>query len=114
MTDLYHTSIADVRIFLTHGAVTRRLVEQRETCATPYVLNNFVGTYHLLDGAAGTIEAWAEANSGVNIPPGDYLPEETFAGFAGADAAGTWTLLLQDRDINDVGTLGGWTLRLIP
>jgi len=40
------------------------------------------------------------------------LPEETFSVFEGQDAAGTWTLAIDDTEINDGGSLSEWSLEI--
>jgi gliding motility-associated-like protein len=51
-------------------------------------------------------------SAGNNAAPftGNYAPEQAFSGLSGCSMNGTWTLLIADDGIGDVGTLLDWSI----
>jgi subtilisin-like proprotein convertase family protein len=56
-----------------------------------------------------------EADSPIPCPPTEetvHIPSNPLSAFDGQQAAGTWTLQVQDKSANDEGTLETWGLRI--
>ncbi|MGB1031709.1 MAG: PKD domain-containing protein [Flavobacteriales bacterium] len=51
---------------------------------------------------------------GVDIPPGTYSPDDSFAGFNGSPINGVWEVLITDNYNLDDGTLFTWSIDLGP
>jgi len=69
------------------------------------------GTYILADGMAQTLAAAAQA-AGAEIPIGIYGPDNPLAVFGGENPVGTWTFIIRDWFVGDLGNLNGATLTI--
>ncbi|MCP4641637.1 MAG: hypothetical protein GY851_14435 [bacterium] len=94
-----HTSAGDLLISLQSPAGTTVLL-----AALPGILNpNSVGTN--VDDEASTPLGSAAAPF-----TGNFTPENPLSAFDGEDAAGTWTLTVEDAVAADVGTFRNWSM----
>ncbi len=131
--NLQHTWAGDLRIRLTHGAMTVDLVDRVGYNGGGFGSSaQYGGDYTFRDGAANLWVAAAMAGGGVPIPVGAYAPSSSLNGpsmlsaFAGADAGGEWLLTIEDLEKEDEGSLGqmfppttgvfqfGWRLNIEP
>lgn len=62
------------------------------------------------DPAGEIADTWNHPGMGPNGVPGPYTG--TLGSLVGTSPNGTWRLFVVDDKFNDVGTIGGWTLRL--
>lgn len=102
-----------VRLNITHGDVGDVATYLRSPKNTQIELfrnlgstgQNFVDT-DLDDQAAQSI------NAGTAPFTGSYRPVEPFSTFGGESWTGDWTLVVQDNDVGNQGTLDRWQLQL--
>jgi subtilisin-like proprotein convertase family protein len=98
---LNHTYTGEVRVFLVSPQLTRQeLIHNRGGNS-----NNFIDT--ILDDETTTLIA-----NGTGPFTGRFKPDNPLTAFDGKDAAGVWTLELQDTSGSDVGTLQSWSLEI--
>ena len=71
----------------------------------PVCSSNMTGT--TLDDEAGT-----PITSGFAPWSGSFLPTQPLSVFDGEDAAGVWTLTIEDDTLGDSGSLVSWSLVL--
>ncbi len=95
-----HTYLGDLVATIESPASTTRTLFSN-VCAG----NDNFGLY-LGDDAVGPLVCPATDDSILR------LPEESFSVFEGEDAAGTWTLSIEDVEANDSGSLGEWSLEI--
>lgn len=98
-----HAWTGDVGITLTApGGAPIQIIPNAGTGSS----NDLLGPY-VFAATGGGNTAWP--GSGNPVAAGRYL-RSTMTGFAGATAAGTWTLAVVDDASGDLGTLESWSL----
>jgi hypothetical protein len=114
--DISHTWVGDlVMQLLDPAGNTFTLIDRPGVPETSTVGNsdNLDGFYVFTDSAASGIP---ETASGGTIPPGNYLPDTSFASLIGVDIVGmfgtpnTWSLVITDNAGFDTGTLHSWQI----
>ncbi|MBI2398557.1 MAG: DUF11 domain-containing protein [Xanthomonadales bacterium] len=104
-----HTWVGDTKFTLTHGAVTRALIDRPGYTGSGFGCSaNDIAVTADDEGPDGTIEAACNA-----APPavgGVRTPNETLAAFDGQDFSGTWTLTASDLAGGDNGNITRWCL----
>ncbi|MGK7892101.1 MAG: proprotein convertase P-domain-containing protein [Xenococcus sp. (in: cyanobacteria)] len=105
LNDLTHTWAGDLEVDLIFddgaGTVITAVVDNVGGST------DFDGDYTFEDGGA------VFPGDGNPIPGGIYSPTESFlAAFGGLNAAGTWTLSINDTAAGDSGSLGSWDLNI--
>lgn len=125
LNSITHSWIGDLIVTLTHidTNTTVDLFNRvgRPTTGGVGFSSNLNGSYNFNDAFTGDL--WTVAGPGggfFDIPGGDYFP--TGAGssakvpmlttISGLPSSGTWRLKISDSEIDDVGTLGSWSLNL--
>jgi subtilisin-like proprotein convertase family protein len=99
--DISHTYESDLKVFLVAPGGTR--VELFTTVGTSD--DNFTDTT-LDDGATTPItEGWSPFT-------GRFRPEGRLSDLNGLDPNGTWTLEVEDTEVNDAGALNSWSLNI--
>lgn len=121
LNSLTHTASGDLAISLTNGSLTVDLVRNLGVNAGLTMcigavgcLADYNGTYAFDDSYASTL--WSA--SGNPVPSGNYRASSTEGAasslslFDASLMAGTWTLVIDDQVLGDVGQLGSWQLEL--
>jgi len=99
--NISHSFVGDLQITLTGpGGQVVTLVNRRGGSGDNFTLTTF-------DDEAGT-----SIVAGIAPYSASFRPEVALAAFDSTDAAGTWTLTINDLKAGDAGTLLGWTLDL--
>lgn len=131
--NLQHSWAGDLRIRVTHGAMTVDLVDRVGYNGGGFGSSaQYGGDYTFRDGAADLWAAAGMAGGGVPIAAGAYAPSSSLnspsllGAFAGADAGGEWLLTIEDLEKEDEVSLGqmfpptsgvfqfGWRLNVEP
>jgi len=107
----------DLVVTLTHGGVTRTLIQRvGSSCGAVYSADNFGSAAEplVLDDAAGVAVDCYAGNAGVGVDgyAGPAQPTESLSAFDGLDAAGNWTLTVSDQAAGNLGGLWSWRLDL--
>lgn len=100
--NINHTYIHDLRISLTSPQNTT-VVLVNQVCNAEDNYSNI------------TLDDEAAAAIGSTCPPtanASYRPGNPLSAFDGQNPTGTWTLTVQDIDVQDTGTLTAWGLRV--
>jgi subtilisin-like proprotein convertase family protein len=106
--DITHTYVGDLVFTLSNGSTTVTLLDRPGVPAGTFGnSDNLDGVYTFSDLGSGQI---SETTGTGLIAPGIYNSANPLSAFAGANTAGTWTLLISDDAGGDLGTLNGWSL----
>ncbi len=107
--DIEHRYLGDVNLFLECPDGTLIAIQYFESLNS--LSENLDGIYTFSMNASQTMVALADTLDEVNLPPGEYLPEEDFGGFVGCSVSGTWNLYIEDIfPLIDNGILYSWSL----
>jgi hypothetical protein len=124
LTNLTHTYAGDLIAQLQHVEsgttidLFRRVGSSNNDCGSRA---HFQGTYRFSDSFTGNL--WSFPPMAPSLTAGDYFASTTSGtktllvgptGFRGQSVLGTWRLTITDNTSGDTGSLGGWTLHLVP
>ncbi|NJD92160.1 MAG: hypothetical protein FIA91_11725, partial [Geobacter sp.] len=96
--DITHTYVADLQLVL-HSPGGYAIPLFTNSCVSSKKPANIVGTF--TDSGPATLTC---------PPRGDIKPALPLSTLAGSNAAGTWTLEINDTDLYDFGALNSWSL----
>jgi hypothetical protein len=101
LDSIFHTSVGDMEITLSHNGVSESIVYHAGGDG-----DNFITT-RLSDQGADTLD------HGIAPFYGIYKPENPLSAFLETEPSGTWTLSIYDGVAGNTGTLQSWGLNLI-
>ncbi|MFM6833707.1 MAG: proprotein convertase P-domain-containing protein, partial [Dolichospermum sp.] len=109
-----HSYYADLRAFLSKGATTVQLFRAGSDGATftggsPVGSNDLSGNYTF----ATTGADWYNHFSDI-VPPATYASFEPLSAFNGSPLNGTWTLNVQDRAEQEIGSFSSFSINVTP
>ena len=106
-----HGWVGDIGFSLEHVATgtTVSLMHRPGVPASTYGCDGDDVDATFDDGASNPVED--ECGGGVPTIGGPLIPDESLAGFAGENLAGTWTLTATDYESTFAGTLDEWCLK---
>jgi subtilisin-like proprotein convertase family protein len=126
LNNLTHTWVGDLIVTVSHGASSATLVSRIGSADGVGVGDNanFGGNYRFDSQSSNSIWAVALSSADNNfvIPSDTYDTSAPFNGagtdalnvFNGQNSSGNWTLTISDNASLDTGSLGSWTLHLVP
>jgi serine protease len=104
-----------VLINLTHTCDNDLLISLIGPDGTDVVLSDRRGGYgHNYTNTLFSDSATTPIGSASAPFTGTFMPEVPLSAFSGKDAKGTWTLVVQDCQAGDVGTINSWSLIVLP
>lgn len=118
LTNFNHTWSGDIFAGLTHNGTTVNFIARPGVpdISTVGDSSNFGGNYTFEDGATDFVAILLDPANGTNfvLPSGTYAGMNSFAPFSGHNASGDWTLTVSDNASLDTGSIGSWSLELVP
>lgn len=124
LSGLTHAWCGDISIELLHNGVGVTLVNRIGYTGTSAFgdSSNFDGVYEFTDSS--NLSIWDAADFGGSsfiVPSASYFASgqdgvriDIAGAFAGASAAGSWTLRVRDWAPTQVGSLGSWSVSITP
>jgi len=107
---ILHTWQGDLVVIIEHNATSVTIVDQPGVPALGSFgcdQDNYAGAIIDDEGSGGPIEDICQPD--LSSPP-NYTPNNPLSAFDGMDAAGTWTITVNDMAGFDTGSLEQWSL----
>lgn len=118
LSNFSHTWSGDIFAGLSHNGTSVNFIARPGVGPGSTVgdSSNFGGNYVFEDGATDFAAILLNPANGTSfvLPSGTYGGMNSLAAFSGHNASGDWTLNVSDNAGLDLGSVGAWSLELIP